>query len=205
MIANPIFIIAFFAIAFGAASELVMGQWMSSFMEKGLLIPKLTGDMIALCGFAFMLGLGRLIYGVFGDRFDINKVLIYGSMITVFCYLIVALSPYDWLSVTACILSGICVSLLWPGTLVVASGKLPLAGAALFALLAAGGDIGASVGPWLTGVVTDFSMRFIPESLSISGEQFGLRMGILLAALYPLFSMIFHISLRNKSKASIQN
>jgi len=203
LIMQPIFIFAFLAISFGAASEIVMGQWMSSVMDKGLKIPKIIGDAIGLSGFAFMIGIGRVIFGIWGHKFNLNKVLIYGSLFASICYIVVAISPYGWLSIVACIISGICVSLLWPGTLVVASSKLPLAGASLFALLAAGGDIGASIGPWLTGLTMDFSMKFVPKFINLSQEQFGLRIGILLAAIYPLLSMVFQLILSKKSKVLI--
>jgi fucose permease len=199
LLVNPIFIIAFFAIISGGAAEVTMAQWTSSFMQKGLDLPKIIGDMLGVCGFAVMLGVGRLAYGIWGEKVNLNKVLIYGSMLAMFCYLMVAISPYHWLSIVACAVTGICVSLLWPGTLVIAANKLPLAGASMFALLAAGGDIGASVGPWLTGVVTDFSMNLTPKILGISPEQFGLRAGMLLAAFYPMFSMVFHFMMRRKN------
>lgn len=203
LILNPIFIIAFFAIAFGAASEVTIAQWSSSFMEKGLKLPKVIGDIFGMCGFALMLGIGRLIYGIYGNKININKVMIYGSFGAIICYIVIAVSPFNFLSLLACCISGICVSLLWPGTLVVASEKLPLAGASLFALLAAGGDIGASIGPWLTGVITDMSEKIIPiqflSQTELTIEQLGLRAGILLSTLYPLSCLISHLILKKKS------
>lgn len=207
LILNPIFIIAFFAIAFGGASEVTIAQWSSSFMEKGLKLPKLVGDILGMCGFALMLGIGRVIYGIYGNKININKVMIYGSFFAIICYIVIAVSPFNSLSLIACCISGICVSLLWPGTLVIASEKLPLAGASLFALLAAGGDIGASIGPWLTGVITDMSEKIIPiQFLSQTGltiEQLGLRVGILLSTLYPLCCLISHLILKKKSDNKI--
>ena len=201
LILNPIFILAFFAILFGGAAEVTMGQWSSSFLQKGLALPKIVGDMLGLCGFAVMLGVGRLLYGLYGERININKVMILGSLLAILCYVGVALSPFKWLSVVACGITGLCVSLLWPGTLVEASAKLPLAGASMFALLAAGGDIGASLGPWLTGVITDASAN-LPQgllgSIAATPEQLGLRVGILSAALLPLGSLVFQLLLRGK-------
>ncbi len=200
LIVNPIFITAFFAMIFAAASELVMSQWSSSFMEKGLALPKLAGDLLGMCGFALMLGIGRLIYGIIGSKLDLNKLLVYGSLVTVGCYITVAISPFPWLSVLACVVTGICVSLLWPGTLVITSAKLPLAGASMFALLAAGGDIGASVGPWLTGVITDFSIPRFDSSLIFTPEQLGLRTGIACATIFPLMSFVCQYILKRSCK-----
>lgn len=199
LIKNPIFIVAFFAIMLGAASEVSMNQWAATYMERGLLIPKFVGDMLGMCFFAIMLGIGRAIYGVYGSRININKVMIWGSLGAAICYLVVAISPYNWLSIIACGICGIFVSLLWPGTLVVASSRLPLAGASMFALLAAAGDVGAAIGPWLIGRVTDFTTSNWTSfaSYSINSEQFGLRVAILLAAVFPILTMIFHSILKN--------
>jgi MFS family permease len=159
--------------------------------------------MLGLCGFAVMLGVGRLIFGLYGERININRVMIAGSLLAIACYVGVALSPYKWLSLVACGLTGLCVSLLWPGTLTEASAKLPTAGASMFALLAAGGDIGASFGPWITGVITDASASLpqgILGGLAATPEQLGLRIGILSAALLPVGSFLFQWMLRNKGK-----
>ena len=137
---------------------------------EGLLIPKVVGDMLGMCFFAIMLGIGRAIYGVYGSKVNINKVMILGSLAAALCYLVVAISPYNWLSIIACGICGIFVSLLWPGTLVVASSRLPLAGASMFALLAAAGDVGAAIGPWIVGKITDMAPNKLAGSIKFINE-----------------------------------
>ena len=206
LIKNPIFIVAFFAIMLGAASEVSMNQWAATFMERGLLIPKVVGDMLGMCFFAIMLGIGRAIYGVYGSKVNINKIMILGSLAAALCYLVVAISTYNWLSIIACGICGIFVSLLWPGTLVVASSRLPLAGASMFALLAAAGDVGAAIGPWIVGKITDIATNNwqVVSSSSMNSEQLGLRIAILIAAIFPILTMIFHNILKNiKEKQNI--
>ena len=206
LIKNPIFIVAFFVIMLGAASEVSMNQWAATFMERGLLIPKVVGDMLGMCFFAIMLGIGRAIYGVYGSKVNINKIMILGSLAAALCYLVVAISPYNWLSIIACGICGIFVSLLWPGTLVVASSRLPLAGASMFALLAAAGDVGAAIGPWIVGKITDIATNNwqVVSSSSMNSEQLGLRIAILIAAIFPILTMIFHNILKNiKEKQNI--
>jgi MFS-type transporter involved in bile tolerance (Atg22 family) len=61
--------------------------------------------------------------------------------------------------------------MLWPGTLIYAEEKITGLGVAAYALLAAGGDMGASVAPQLVGIISDLS---------------NMRFGILAAALFPL-------------------
>ena len=185
MLFTPAFFLAFGAILFGGASEVTMSQWTSSFMQKGLGLPKIVGDLTGMCGFAVMMGIGRLAYGLHGEKWNLTRLLLIGSAAATVCYLTVALSPWAWLSVAACILTGLCISLLWPGTLSLASARMPHAGTAMFALLAAGGDIGASIGPWLTGVFTDGA---IARGIS---EQQSLHIGILCAVIFPLLAFAF--------------
>ena len=47
------------AIVLGGAAEVTMAQWASAFLEKGLRLPKLAGDVWGVCFFSLMLALGR--------------------------------------------------------------------------------------------------------------------------------------------------
>lgn len=192
LIKNPVFILAFFAILFGGAAEVTISQWSSSFMQKGLGLPKIVGDMLGMCGFALMMGIGRMTYGLLGQRLNLKNILIGGSFFSIICYVVLALSPFKWLSIVACVVSGLCVSLLWPGTLTIAAEKLPLAGASMFALLAAGGDIGASVGPYFTGIVTDAAMKYSTFPIA-NVEQMALKIALLVATIIPIVSFILQM------------
>lgn len=200
---RPYYLVALLAILGGAATELVMNQWASTFTEKVLELPKITGDLLGMCGFAVMLGLGRVIYGRFGSKMNMNNVLVASAGVAVLCYIIVAVSPVLVISLAACAACGLAASLLWPGTLVVTAEKYPLAGAWIFAILAAAGDVGAAVGPFTTGLVTDFTRGF-PAALEwaatvgLSPDQFAIRAAILLAAVFPGLTMFFHWFLRSR-------
>jgi MFS family permease len=111
-------------------------------------------------------------------------------------------------SLAACAVCGLAASLLWPGTLVITAEKYPLAGAWIFAILAAAGDVGAAVGPFAAGLVTDFT-RTLPAAASWSAsfglnpDQFAIRAAILLAAVFPALTMACHGYLRaNQHKPS---
>lgn len=205
LIFKPFYILALLAIFFGAGAEVVMNQWASTFMEKGLELPKLTGDLLGMCGFAVMLGVGRTLYGIYGSRFNLSKILTRGSLLAVLCYLIVALSPFNILNIIACIVCGIAVSLLWPGTIVICSERYPLAGAWMFAILAAAGDLGAAFGPWLTGLIVNASAdssltASLATTLQISAEQGAMRLGILVGVIFPILSFVVqHILAKFKS------
>ncbi len=206
LIFKPFYVIALLAIFFGAATEVVMNQWSSTFMEKALMMPKLTGDLLGMCGFAFMLGLARVLYGIYGAKFNVNKILILSSAIAIICYIIVGVSPVNGINLFACAVCGFVASMLWPGTLVISAGKYPMAGAWMFAILAAAGDIGAAVGPWVTGVIADKSMAAqgvvnLSAKLGITSEQLGIRIGILAAVIFPIFALLCHMSLKKRQKA----
>jgi MFS family permease len=127
-----------------------------------------------------------------GAKLNLHKVLVWGSFFCAIAYLAVCFSPIKALSLVVVAMMGLLVSLLWPGTLSAASKLLPMAGASMFALLAAGGDIGASAGPWFVGVVIDAAMGGLPDALTdtLSSESFGLRVGMAVGAVFALISVI---------------
>jgi len=80
LLASPVFILAFFAIFFGAATELLIVQWGSTYLEEGLGLPKILGDVVGLCLFAAMLAGARLLYAKKGARLNMNDLMIWGSL-----------------------------------------------------------------------------------------------------------------------------
>lgn len=182
------FVVALTALVMGAAAEVCMAQWTSAFLERAMGLPKVVGDTVGVCLFAAMLGLGRLLHGIFGDRMNLEKVMLLGSFTAFLCYCVVGLTGVPVLSLLACALCGLAVSLLWPGILVLADRHFPAAGAMMFAILAGTGDVGCSVAPWLMGIVTEQAPK-IPALAGLGGlsaEELGLRAGMFFAALFPL-------------------
>ena len=162
---RPYYLVALLAILGGAATELVMNQWSSTFTEKVLDLPKVTGDLLGMCGFAVMLGLGRVIYGRYGNKMNMNNVLVASAGAAVTCYVIVAVSPVHAISLVACAVCGLAANLLWPGTLVITAEKYPLAGAWIFPIWPPPGMLGRPSGPFADGLVTDFT-RGLPAALA---------------------------------------
>ena len=203
---NVFYILALAAIFFGAGSEITLNQWTSTFMEKGLGLSKVMGDLIGMTGYAFMLGFGRTLHAKIGNRIDISKLLIAGSGLSLVCYLIVALSASPIINIAACILCGFGTSLLWPGTIELSSERFPMAGAWMFAVLAVAGDIGGSLSSWITGEIVDFTMTTnfavkLANFLGSTVEQASIRTGILCAAVFPLCACVIHYILRHMRKA----
>ncbi|MBR3768638.1 MAG: MFS transporter [Clostridia bacterium] len=193
-------------IFFGSAAENSMTNWISSYIENALHLPKALGDILGMASFAVCLGLTRTWYAKRGK--NIYKVLMFGMSGAVICYLIAGLSPIPALSLIACIITGVCASMLWPGSLILMEEKLPHVGVAAYALMAAGGDFGASIAPQLLGIVVDkveaanFALK-LSESLSLSTEQIGMKAGMLVAAIFPVFGIM--VLLIIKKKLNIKN
>jgi hypothetical protein len=86
-------------------------------------------------------------------------------------------------------------AMLWPGTLIMMEENLPGLGVAAYALMAAGGDLGASVAPQLMGIVVDtvtvsgFAAKY-SSIWNLSAEQIGLKAGMLVTAIFPLIGTI---------------
>ena len=180
-------------IFFGSCAENAMSNWISGYMENALRIDKTLGDILGMAMFAILLGVARISYAKFGK--NIAAVLLCGMIGAAVCYLIVALSGNVILAFIACILTGLCTSMLWPGTLILMEEKIPYVGVAAYALMAAGGDLGASIAPQLLGIVvdrvaaTEFAAEF-SGTLQLSAEQIGLKAGMLVTAIFPILGTV---------------
>ena len=111
------------------------------------------------------------------------------------CYLIVGLSSNVIVAFAACILIGFFTSMLWPGALILMEERIPHAGVAAFAMMAAGGDLGASVAPQLMGVIVDgvAASRFAIElgvQTGMHPEQIGMRVGMIVIAIFPILGAV---------------
>ena len=191
--------LCFVCIFLGSAAENSMTNWISVYLESALGIPKVWGDVLGMTSFAILLGLGRTLYAKFGK--NISVVLLCGMTGAAICYLVAGLSPNLILSMLACILTGFCTSMLWPGTLILMEEKLPGLGVGAYALMAAGGDFGAAMAPQLLGVVVDSVSESgwaaqLGERLSLSPEQIGMKTGMLMAALFPLIGIGLLLGMR---------
>jgi len=187
----------------GGSAECTMAQWSSVYLEQALGIPKVWGDVFGMALFSVMLGLGRTLYAKNGK--SIEKVLLISTICATLCYFVAAVSPFATLGLFACVMTGISTAMLWPGTLIVATERYKEYGVIIFALMASGGDLGASVGPQLVGVVTDAVISakkalVFASSLGITPEQLAMKMGILVAMLFPLAAIPLNIkSIKKKS------
>lgn len=171
------FMIALLLMLCAGASEITMSQWSSLFAEKGLQVPKVVGDLLGPCFFAVLMGIGRSIYGIWGHKINLNRALMASGILCVICYAVTIFVQNPLISLLGCAVTGLSVSLMWPGTFSVTSATYPMGGTAMFGMLAIFGDIGAAVGPWIAGVVSD-------------AVGLGLKAGLLVAIVFPVILVI---------------
>ena len=157
------------------ASELAMAQWASMFVQKGLQINKVIGDLTGSCLFAVSMGIGRVLFGVISGKFSYRKALVFNNVLCFICYIVVAFCNIPVLCLIACAVCGFSVSLSWPGTYSLASARFPNGGTLMFSAFALFGDLGCSFGPWLLGVIADI---------------FDLRTGFLACSVFPLIMLL---------------
>ena len=165
------------------AAEHSMVQWSSFFAEKGLQVNKALGDLLGPCMFAILMGITRAVYGAFGDRFPLQKVLIVTSIVCICSYFVAVFSPIPIISLIGCGFCGISVGLMWPGTFNLSAKYCVKGGTAMFALLALAGDLGCSVGPSIVSAV----------ATAFGGE---LKSGLLAASVFPLILALGVFALR---------
>ncbi len=149
---------AFFVLMLcGGAAEQAMSQWASSFAEMGLGVTKSVGDLLGPCLFAVLMGISRIIYAKYSDVLNLTKFMLFSSVLCVISYLLAALAPDSMplVSLLGCGLCGFSVGIMWPGTICLATGRLPNGGIKMFALLALAGDVGCTLGPTAVGWIAE--------------------------------------------------
>lgn len=198
-------LVAFILMLCAGASELTMSQWSSLFAEKGLRVPKVIGDIAGPCMFAIFMGTGRTLYGILGSKINLKNSLFKSGILCVICYGVTVFSPWPVLSLIACAVTGISVSLMWPGTFSLSAKMYPKGGTAMFGMLAIFGDLGASLGPWFAGIISDFAQKSTKlvtfgQLYNINIEQVGLKSGLLAAIFFPIVLVIGILLIKEENK-----
>ncbi len=177
----------------GGAAEQAMSQWASSFAEQGLGISKAVGDLLGPCMFAVLMGISRVIYARFSDRINLCKFMIISCILCIAAYTLAALAPdgLPLLSLVGCGICGFSVGIMWPGTICLATGKMPCSGVKMFALLALAGDMGCTVGPTAIGAIAD----------SLGGN---LKISFIFSAIFPILILVFMAVIHIYSKKSAE-
>ena len=171
------------------ASESSMAQWASAFAEASLGVDKATGDLAGPCGFAFCMGLGRLWYGKKGQELDLTAYMTGSGILCFTAYLTASLFSIPFISFVGCMVCGLSVGIMWPGSISLTSARIPGGGTALFALLALAGDMGGTWGPSIVGLYTGSS-------------ESDIQSGLLAASIFPVILVISLLALYRSKRTS---
>ena len=172
------------------ASESSMAQWTSAFAEASLGVDKAVGDLAGPCGFALFMGIGRFWYGKKGQNMDLRAYMTWAGVLCFAAYLVASLSSNPIVSLAGCMISGLAVAIMWPGSISLTSASMPGGGTALFALLALAGDVGGTFGPSLVGICT-----------KSGGDD--IQSGLLAASIFPVILVTCLLLIKRKRRKGV--
>ncbi len=184
LLRRPAFLAALLCIFLTGATEMGMAQWLPAYAERGLGFGKATGGL-ALAGFSVGMALGRILAGSAGHWVRPRLLMAACGALTLAMYAGGCLLPWPAAALASCMLVGFTGSCLWPTTLAVTADLFPRGGAIMFAALAASGNLGCFVMPWVIGAVADTS---------------NLRWGLGLNALCPLLIVAATWAIRERHR-----
>lgn len=184
LLKTPIFWLMIVLMVCSGASEATMAQWASAFTESAIGVSKMVGDLAGPCLFAMLMGISRMLYGKFSEKFDLTKVMLICGIMCAGCYLLASLSILPILGLAGCSLCGLTVGIMWPGSISISSQKCPRGGTAMFAFLALAGDLGAMVSPTMVGTLSE-----------MAGGN--LKTGLFAATFFPVV-LVFGLLILNK-------
>jgi fucose permease len=153
---NSSFVAVNVAIFLGGALELGLAQWLPAYAEMSLGFSKSTGS-VSLLAFSAAMALGRVFVGLIGRRVDSIRLMLGCCWTSVVLFLLACFAPWPAVGLAASVAVGLAGSCLWPTTLGVAADRFPRGGATMFGLLAAFGNLGGILMPWLVGLTSDWS------------------------------------------------
>ena len=171
------------AIFLGGATELGMAQWLPAYAETTLGYPQWVGGM-ALLLFSVAMAVGRMLVGAIGERVNPFMVMAWCCGSSVVLFLLGSFLPVSSFALAACIAVGFTGSALWPTLLGVTADRYSSGGGSMFAALAALGNAGGIVMPWVVGWIGDLS---------------SLRWGLAVSALAPLLMLPLVLVLKSRS------
>ena len=174
---NKLFWLTILLMICAGASEQGVSQWCSTFAELGLGVSKTLGDLMGPMFFAICMGSSRAIYGKYGDKLNLQRFMVYSTILCIFSYLLISLCPISFIGLLGCGICGFSVGIMWPGTFSLGSSRIKNGGTLMFALYALAGDIGCSGGPTLVGLMT-------------STLDDNMKLGILCGIIFPIAMLL---------------
>ena len=184
LFASKFFYFAILLMICAGASEMIISQWSSLFVERSLYVPKVVGDLLGPCIFATSMGIGRMTHILVAKKINTKKVLGIYAGSAVIGYLLISLSQHSILTMFGFAVCGLSVSVFWPGVISLTSNVYSSGNTAMYAVLALAGDIGCMIGPYFAGLVT----TIVEDASHIDIEP--LRIGILSGIIFPLIMVV---------------
>jgi MFS family permease len=159
--------------------------------------------------FALLMGTGRAIYGIWGHKFNLKKVMIACGILCAVCYAVASLASNPIVSLVGLAFTGLGVSVMWPGTFSLAAEKFPNGGGVMFGMMAMFGNLGGTMGAMMTGYVSGAAQQSTKviaygQANNLSLEQLGLKLGLFTGIIFPIMLVIFVSRFKMKSKSGIE-
>ena len=173
------------------ASEQAISQWASTFTEKALGISKTVSDLVGPTLFSIMMGTSRAIYGKFGDRINLSKMMLLSTLCCTAAYVIIVFSSSALVGLIGIAISGFSVGILWPGSFSRSVKVIKGGGSAMFAFLALAGDVGCAAGPTFAGKIA-----------ALADDN--LKIGVLAAIVFPIV-LLFLLLYTNSKDSTLPN
>ena len=148
------FIAALAAIFLGGATEIGMAQWLPAYAETALGYPAWVGGA-GLLAFSLAMTVGRMVVGAVATRWNPFNLMAWSCASSVVFFLAASFVPHPATALACCIAAGFTGSCLWPTTLAVTADRYPNGGASMFGALAAVGNAGGILMPWIVGWIAD--------------------------------------------------
>ena len=177
------FIGALIAIGLGGATEMGMAQWLPAYAETSLDFSRWVGG-VGLALFSLAMAAGRMAVGALSGRVNPFSLLAWCCASSICLFLLGSFFPAPGVALTACVAAGFSGSALWPTMLAVAADRFPSGGASMFGALAAAGNAGGILMPWVVGWV---------------GDLVNLRWGVAVSGLAPLLMVPLVLRLRRRN------
>lgn len=163
------------------AAEQAISQWASLFTETAIGVDKALGDLLGMGAFAVLMGVARLLYGIFGARLKLRLMLTVCAAVNIGAYLLTVFAPVPAVSLIGCALCGLSIGMAWPGVLSLSARRVD-SGATMFAYMALFGDVGCALGPGMVGWVSE-------SGAVVAGSA--LKAGLLTAVVFPVVMFLF--------------
>ena len=156
LLRKPFFLLTLVAIILSGASELGAVTWLAAYAEKGLDYPNWIGGF-ALATFYLGMSFGRFAASVAVVKIGPLRMLAMACIVTIACISGAVLCPVRIAALASAIAIGVAASCMWPTTLGIIVSKFSAGGASMFGIIAALGNSGGVIMPWLMGIVTQKS------------------------------------------------